>query len=213
MRKLPVYLLIDISGSMAGEPIEAVKNGLQTMQSALRKDPHALEQAYVSLITFSTAAKQLIPLTEVAKFQIPALSAGGGTALGGALELLVDCVDREVMKSAPDQKGDWKPMVFLMTDGEPTDQIDNGVSAFKAGKWGVVVACAAGAHANIATLQRIAGENVIRLDTADSNSIAAFFKFVSSSISVNSKKADSGAEAGSMSDLPPPPPEISLAKL
>ena len=99
-----------------------------------------------------------------------------------------------------------------MTDGEPTDSIDKGLSEFQKIKWGIVVACAAGSHANIPTLQKIAGENVIRLDTADSNSIAAFFKFVSSSISATSQKVDAGTEAGGLNDLPPPPPEISLAK-
>lgn len=45
MRRLPIYLLLDTSGSMANEPIEAVKNGLKTMLSSLRQDPHALETA------------------------------------------------------------------------------------------------------------------------------------------------------------------------
>lgn len=213
MRRLPVYLLIDVSGSMSGEPIEAVKNGLQTMQSALRKDPHALEQAFISLITFETAVRQLIPLTEVYKFQAPALSAGGGTSLGAALKLLAQCAGQEVVKGSSEQKGDWKPLVFIMTDGEPTDDIEAGLAEFQQVKWGIVVACAAGSHANTEVLKKIAGENVIRLDTADSNSIAAFFKFVSSSISASSKKVDSGAETGGLDELPPPPPEISLVKV
>ena len=212
MRRLPVYLLIDVSGSMSGEPIEAVKNGLQTMQSALRKDPHALEQAFVSIITFGSSVEQILPLTEVVKFQAPPLEASGTTALGAGLSLLAQCAGKEVVKSTVEQKGDWKPLVFLMTDGEPTDSIEKGLAEFQAQKWGLVVACAAGAHANTAILRKIAGENVISLDTADSSSIAAFFKFVSSSISASSKKADSGVEAGGLDDLPPLPPEISLAK-
>ena len=47
MRRLPVYLLLDTSGSMYGEPIEAVKNGVQTLISTLRSDPYALETAYM----------------------------------------------------------------------------------------------------------------------------------------------------------------------
>ena len=39
MRRLPVYLLIDTSGSMRGEPIESVKVGLEAMVSSLRQDP------------------------------------------------------------------------------------------------------------------------------------------------------------------------------
>ena len=58
MRRLPVYILLDTSGSMHGEPIEAVKNGMQILLSTLRQDPYALETAYLSLIAFDSHAKQ-----------------------------------------------------------------------------------------------------------------------------------------------------------
>ena len=46
MRRLPVFLVLDTSGSMSGEPIQAVKNGVQMLVSALRQDPQALETAF-----------------------------------------------------------------------------------------------------------------------------------------------------------------------
>ena len=211
MRRLPVYLLLDVSGSMSGEPIEAVKNGVQMMHSALRKDPYALESAFISVITFESNVHQVVPLTEVAQFQPPTLNAGGGTSLGAALQKVVECANNELVKSTPEQKGDWKPLVFIMTDGSPTDNVEPGIQAFTAAKWGIVVACAAGAGADKTILQRLT-ENVVTLDTADSTTIAAFFKWVSSSISASSKKVDeAGSEPGS-NELPPPPPEISLSK-
>jgi uncharacterized protein YegL len=60
MRRLPVYLLLDTSGSMSGEPIESVKNGMQVLVSALRQDPYALETAYLSVITFDGTARQVV---------------------------------------------------------------------------------------------------------------------------------------------------------
>ena len=51
MRRLPVYILIDTSGSMFGEPIEAVKVGLNDMVATLRQDPYALETVWISIIT------------------------------------------------------------------------------------------------------------------------------------------------------------------
>ena len=83
MRRLPVYLLIDCSGSMMGEPIEAVKVGLQTMTSALRTDPYALETVHLSVITFSQQATQTVPLTELVQFQVPDIQAGGTTDPAG----------------------------------------------------------------------------------------------------------------------------------
>lgn len=210
MRRLPVYLLLDTSGSMYGEPIEAVRNGVQVLVSTLRQDPYALETAYLSIITFDSSAKQVTPLTELSSFQEPSIDANGCTALGEALSLLANCVDREVTKTTADVKGDWKPLVFIMTDGVPTDDLTKGLTEFKKRKFGTVVACAAGAGADTNTLRQIT-ENVVSLDTADSGTIKAFFKWVSASISTGSMKVEeAGQEVGSLSELPPPPAEVNI---
>lgn len=210
MRRLPVYLLLDTSGSMYGEPIEAVRNGVQVLVSTLRQDPYALETAYLSIITFDSSAKQVTPLTELSSFQEPSIDANGCTVLGEALSLLANCVDREVTKTTADVKGDWKPLVFIMTDGVPTDDITKGLNEFKKRKFGTVVACAAGAGADTNALRQIT-ENVVSLDTADSGTIKAFFKWVSASISTGSMKVEeAGQEVGSLSELPPPPAEVNI---
>ncbi|MBQ3635673.1 MAG: VWA domain-containing protein [Bacteroidales bacterium] len=210
MRRLPVYLLLDTSGSMFGEPIEAVKTGVQLLISTLRSDPYALETAYISIITFDSSAQQVVPLTEISAFQQPNVNASGCTALGEALSLLAKRVDAEIVKTTADVKGDWKPIVFIMTDGEPTDDLDKGIRDFKQKKFGVVVACAAGRGAKVETLKKIT-ENVVQLDTADSGTISAFFKWVSASVSTGSQKVeDAHGDVTTMSELPPPPPEINI---
>lgn len=209
MRRLPIYLLIDTSGSMHGEAIEAVRNGLQVMANALRQDPYALETAYLSVITFSSSAKQITPLTELTDFQVPNIQANGTTAMGEALSLLADCINREVVKGSAEVKGDWKPLVFLLSDGAPTDNLSKGIAAMKGVKTGTFVACAAGASADTATLRQIT-ETVVSLDTADSSSIAAYFKWVSASISVSSQKIENGKEVSGLDELPPPPPTINV---
>ena len=209
-RKLPVYLLLDTSGSMAGEPIEAVKNGVQLLVSTLRQDPHALETAYLSIIGFGSDASVLVPLSELAAFQPPSLVAGGTTAMGQALKLLASRIDAEVTRTTADTKGDWKPLVFLMTDGIPTDNWQAGLDELRKHKVGTVVACAAGQQCDETLLKQIS-EIVVRLDTADSSTIAAFFKWVSASISTGSQRVDAGGkEVAGIDDLPPPPKEINL---
>ena len=201
MRKLPIYLLLDTSGSMHGEPIEAVKNGVDMLVSTLLSDPYALETAYLSVITFDSAAQQLVPLTELPKFQAPQLQAAGCTALGGALALLAQRIDTEVTTTTAEQKGDWRPLVFIMTDGKPTDDLQFGLEQFRQRKTGMVVACAAGQIT----------PNVVQLATADSSTIKAFFKWVSASISTSSKAVENAAkETTSFSELPPPPPEVNI---
>lgn len=195
---------------MYGEPIEAVKNGVQTLISTLRNDPYALETAYISIITFDSSAQQITPLTELASFQQPNIQANGCTVLGEALELLSKKIDSEIVKTTAEVKGDWRPLVFIMTDGTPTDDITQGLNAFKKRKCGMVVACAAGQGANVNTLKQIT-ENVVQLDNADSATIKAFFKWVSASISTSSKSVEeTSAEATTMSELPPPPPEVNI---
>jgi len=210
MRRLPVYLLLDVSGSMSGEPIEAVKTGVQTLVSTLRQDPYALETAFLSVITFDSNAKQVAPLTELATFQTPSISASGTTALGDALGLLADRVEAEVAKTTAEVKGDWKPLIFIMTDGVPTDDWQKGLEKLKKARTGVIVACAAGQGADTSVLKQIT-EVVVQLDTADSSTIKAFFKWVSASVSTGSQKVDQGQkEVTGLGDLPPPPPEVNV---
>ena len=60
MRRLPVYMVLDCSGSMSGEPIEAVRMGLRALVSDLQGDPQALETAWLSVISFDSSAKPLL---------------------------------------------------------------------------------------------------------------------------------------------------------
>ena len=210
MRRLPVYLVLDVSGSMHGEPIAAVRDGMQKAVSALRSDPYALETAYLSVIVFDEKARQLVPLTELMNFQPPNIEAGSTTSLGDALKVTKECIEREVKKTTSEEKGDWKPFIFIMTDGQPTDDWQKGLDEFRKIKTGMVIACAAGPQADTTILKQIT-EVVVTLDTADQNTIGAFFKWVSASISTSSKKVDlSKSESSEISELPPPPPEINL---
>ena len=208
MRRLPVYLLLDTSGSMTGEPIEAVKNGVQMMVHSLRQNPQAIETAFVSIITFDSEAKQLIPLTDLASFQTIDLKAAGTTALGAALSLLADKLENEVTKTTLEQKGDWKPIVFIMTDGVPTDDWQAGFQTLKAVKKGLIVGCAAGNNADDKVLKEIA-DQVVRLSNTDADSIGKFFQWVSASIATTSTKVEeTGIDLTKKDQLPPPPSEL-----
>jgi uncharacterized protein YegL len=208
-RRLPVYLLLDTSGSMTGEPIEQVKNGVQMLVASLRQDPYALETAWLSVITFSSDANLAVPLTELTAFQPPSIDANGSTNLGAALELVANCVKKDLVKTTPTTKGDWRPMVFLMTDGNPDDGWQNGLARFRQEKWGVIVGCCVD-NGDETSLKQIT-ESVVRLNTSDTASMKAFFKWISASVSQGSKSVEqAGKDVQGLSELPPPPPEIKV---
>jgi uncharacterized protein YegL len=210
MRRLPVYLLLDTSFSMRGKPIEAIKEGVETMVSTLRRDPYALETVFLSVLTFNSTAQQLVPLTDIMDFRTPDMVASGTTALGEALSLLSNKMDTEVVKSTMYTKGDWKPLIFLMTDGGPTGAWKKALNELKKRKVGLIVACATGrvGQKHLDNLKRIS-EIVLQLSEADSVSIKSFFKWVSSSVSAGSQQiCDSDNDIYSMNMMPPLPSEI-----
>lgn len=187
MRRLPIYFLIDVSESMIGTPIQQVQDGMRTIIQNLRVDPYALETVFVSIIAFAGKAKVLSPLTELYKFYPPTFPIGGGTSLGKGLECLMNDMDRNIQKTTLEQKGDWKPIIFLFTDGNPTD---NYAAAFR--RWNEkyrkhcsLVAVSIGDNVNVLTLAQITNDILLLKDT-DPESFSKFFKWVTASIKTTS---------------------------
>ena len=210
MRRLPVYILIDTSTSMRGEPIEAVKMGIHSLLDSLCKDPYALETVCLSVITYNSIAEQVLPLTEVYKVHFPDIIAKGRSVLGEALMLLSEKVDLEVRKTTSTQKGDWKPLLFLLSDGGHTGPIAKPISELKKRKFGIVVACAAGKKSHLDLLHKIT-ENVVQISTTDTVSIKSYFKWVSNSISARSLKLEDATKGDfTIEELPPLPDEIMM---
>lgn len=187
MRRLPIYFLVDVSESMVGEPIEQVQNGMRTIIQELRVDPYALETAFVSIIAFAGKAQSLSPLTELYKFYPPTFPIGGGTSLGVAMNYLMDDIDKSIQKTTLEAKGDWKPIIFLFTDGNPTDSY---TTAFN--KWNAkyrkscnLVAISIGDNVNTQVLGQVT-DNVLRLNDTSAESFTRFFKWITASIKATS---------------------------
>lgn len=208
-RRLPVYLVLDCSGSMSGDPIQAVRQGVKALVADLQTEPYAIETAYLSVIAFESTAQQICPLTELLAFQEPNLVAGGTTSLGEALKLLTKCFDKDVNKASETQKGDWKPLVFLMTDGMPTDSWERAADELKQKKPANIIACAAGANADEYVLKRIT-EIVVKLDDLQPDTLKAFFKWVTQSIKQTSQSVSQVMADDQPVNLPPPPPQIQI---
>ena len=120
---LPFYILCDESGSMdANGGIDAVNRGLPELHATIAGDPLVSDKCRIGLITFSDIAEELLPLSNLSDVQaMPGCAAKGMTNYGEAFNLLRVVISRDIsnMKSQGIQV--YRPAVFFITDGEPTD--------------------------------------------------------------------------------------------
>ncbi len=195
MRRLPVYFVIDVSDSMIGTALESVKKGLSLCFENLQANPYALETAFISMITFAGRVERPLSMVEAYRCVVPELSVGSGTSFGKALDVLMKDIDENVRPSTPEAKGDWRPIVFLFTDGQPTDNYRAAVDRWKARymhKANLVVA-AIGRSVNLALLREIS-EDVVQLETADAATFTRFFRWITDSVQTKSEHASNGTE-------------------
>lgn len=218
MRRLPIFFVLDCSESMIGESLSRMEQGLQSIIRSLRRDPHALESVFLSVIAFAGIAKTIAPLIEVVSFYPPKLPIGGGTSLGEALLTLMAEIDKTVIRTTSDRKGDWRPIVYLFTDGRPTDAIDHAIEQWNAkyAKRVTLVAVGLGLNADLAVLKRLT-DNVLLFENSAEEDFHKFIAWVTASIVVQSRSVGDAGDAPALpalldqvvklvKDTPPPPP-------
>jgi uncharacterized protein YegL len=120
--RCPCILLVDVSGSMSGEPIEQLNQGLQAFQQALQDDDLASVRVEVAIVSFGRSVTIEQDFIVANQFQAPQLAASGRTPMGEAINLALDMVRSR--KDVYKQNGVsyYRPWVFLITDGVPTDE-------------------------------------------------------------------------------------------
>jgi uncharacterized protein YegL len=207
-RRMLVYLLLDVSGSMDGTPIQAVREGVAFLNRELRGTPEAVEMVHLCVIVFNNSAHIVTPLSPLTKFTPPSLSASGGTNMAAALDLVEREINNTYRPNTGEVRGDYKPAIFLLTDGEPND-VEAAVRSAERLKnrpsghtLGTFLALGCGPHVNAAVLHRIA-KNVALMENMSSENIQAFFKWVTASLSTSSRRASRGA--GQDVQSPPEP--------
>jgi len=194
MRRLPIYFLIDISESMVGEPIQQVEEGLATIIQALKTDPHAIETVWVSIIVFAGQPKTLVPLQEIISFYPPKFPIGSGTSLSKGLGHLMFELRKNIVKTTAEQKGDWKPIVFLFTDGVPTDDTKAAIAEWQQNwqRTANMVAISFGSETDTQILSQLT-ENVLYFKNTDASAYKNFFKWVTDSIKTSSVSVENNS--------------------
>jgi uncharacterized protein YegL len=160
--RAPCLLLLDTSSSMSGEPIRALNEGLQTFYHDVMKDELARRRVELAIISFgSGGVRQVQDFVTVDDWTPQALKAGDSTPMGEALRMGLELLrDR---KAAYKQAGlqYFRPWVFLITDGEPTDPWEDAAKQLQAedAAKGLVFFAVGVEKANLAKLSQIAPLN------------------------------------------------------
>jgi uncharacterized protein YegL len=191
---------------MSGEAIVAVNQGLQFLKDDLQNEPRAVESVWISLISFGGTATVDVPLTELMAFNPPQLKSEGSTPLGEALRLLNKAIDNDVILSAGHGTGDYKPLVFVFTDGDPTDEWRTPAQEVKQrsrAKTANIIAVGCGPSVNTANLKEIT-ESVLAMENVTAGDFQRLIAWISQSVKSTSKKAGALPPASGTSGTPPP---------
>lgn len=204
-RPLPVFLLIDTSGSM-DEPgkIDAVNQAVRTMVNTLADESGYQADLQLSLITFggltATLHQPLVPAGEV---NFVPLTAKGRTPMGGALRLLRELIeDQSVVPSRA-----YRPTVLLVSDGIPTDNFEEALEEFnnsprasKALRFSMIIGDDPGDEGATVLRNFMGSEDAVVFHAQEAREVRKAFKFVTMSVTARTRSATPDQQTVSPSD-------------
>jgi uncharacterized protein YegL len=214
-RRLPVYVVLDTSESMIGPGIEGVCLSVDAMLKKLRSNPHALETVWLSFITFDSDARQIAPLKPLDEVQAPPLHVRPGTALGAALRLVAERIRTEVKRTTSTHKGDYRPLIFLITDGQATDEWQSALSKLdtrSVTRPANLYAIGCGADVDFTQLSKIT-DIVLRMDSISTDSFGKLFIWLTASVHSASTEVGDVTPDALLANLPTEVRKVDLRKM
>ncbi len=200
-RTLPVFLLIDVSGSMRGKKIDTVNVAIKEMINTFKGIENPRGVINLCIITFDDQATVIKPLSAISDADVFELQAGGNTSMGLSFEKVTEMIeDYNVVSSRS-----YTPTIVLISDGNPTDYRVYGKDEEQIKKWpslnklhtsersskAVRLAMGIGDDVNLELLKAFVNNPQIPIIRGKDNStISKFFQWVTMTVSVRSVSAD-----------------------
>ena len=121
---LACVLLLDVSGSMVGEPIDSLNRGLARFQKGVSMDETARKRVDIAIVEFNDTARVVQDFTPIPLMTPVTLKAGGGTAMGSGINMAIDIAKDRNRFYYDTGTPVHKPWIFMISDGAPTDNIE-----------------------------------------------------------------------------------------
>src|SRR5574338_99382 len=156
--RVPICLVLDVSGSMSGEPIQELQEGVRMFFDAIREDDVAQYAAEIAIVTLGGVARQALDFFAINRQAVPTMYADGSTPMGEAMDLALDLLEARKTEYRNAGVDYYQPWMVLMTDGAPTDSIDSAarrISELVKTKKLTVFTIAIGDTANTSELARL----------------------------------------------------------
>lgn len=196
--RVPCVLLLDTSGSMSGQPIAELNDGLITLKDTLAADSLASKRAEIAIVTFGDTVSTIQDFITAEHFQPPHLHSSGGTPMGEAISVGLDMIDRRKATYRSNGVSYYRPWVFLITDGGPSDTWQAAAERVKQGEASKSFAffTVGVENANLSVLSQIATRAPVKLKGLNFRDL---FLWLSQSM-----QAVSQSSPGDKVTLPPP---------
>lgn len=131
--RCPCILLLDVSASMSGRPLEALNAALAAFREDLSSDSLAMKRVEVGIVTFGPVKVEM-PFTSALTFDPPTLQAQGDTPMGEAIVQAINMVEDRKRVYRAHGISYYRPWILLISDGAPTDQWQAAANAIREGE-------------------------------------------------------------------------------